>query len=75
MSKSKQVDVDVWSVLNLIHLTQTLHVLPLPGGILDQDALFITIYNHVEECQGKRSELDRKQEEMKNKQAARAPRR
>ena len=68
MTKSKQVDVDVWNVMNLIHLTQTLHVLPYPGGILDQDALFIDLYNYVENCQGIRADLDRRHEEAKSKQ-------
>jgi hypothetical protein len=52
--------------MNLIHLSQTLHVLPYPGGILDQDALFVLLYNHVEECQAARAKIDERQEQMKN---------
>ena len=59
--------MDVWGVMNLIHISQTLHVLPQAGGILDQDALFISLYNYVEECQTARAKIDERQEKMKNR--------
>lgn len=75
MTKSKKVDVDVWGVMNLIHISQTLHVLPQAGGILDQDALFILLYNHVEECQTARAKIDEQQEKMKNRHVRGVPNR
>lgn len=64
INKSEKVDVDVGTVLEIISMCQTLHVLPISGGLLDQDSLFIYFYNYVEECREVRRKIDENKEKI-----------
>jgi hypothetical protein len=47
-------------VLILINDCVQLHQLPTPGGILDQDALFMDIFHHVQQTRAIREDMDSK---------------
>lgn len=63
MSKATKVDFDVATVLNVIDLCKDMRTMPLPGGLFDQDSLFVYLYEYVLQCRQTRQELDdRKQQ-------------
>lgn len=60
ITQSKKLDYEVATVLNIINMCQTFNTLPQAGGLLDQDALLIYLFNVVEEARAVRAELDSK---------------
>lgn len=61
-------------VLQMIDLCGATHTLPLPGGLFDQDALFIDLYQYVAELRHTREEMDQRQQQA-NARVAKAGRR
>lgn len=49
-------------------MCQDFHVLPISGGMLDQDSLFIYLYQVWAEAKSVRAELDNRKAELKNQQ-------
>lgn len=45
-------------ILSTARLAEAFHVMPLPGGLLAQDSLFIHYLKKIKEFDGIRSELD-----------------
>lgn len=62
MSKATQVDVDVATVLNVIDLCKDMRAMPLPGGLFDQDSLFVYLYELVFQWRQTRQELDERKQ-------------
>lgn len=53
--------------MEIINNCQTLNILPKSGGLFDQDALFIYLYNKVEDARNQVAELDRQRTAAKTK--------
>lgn len=76
MGNYKKLDYDVGTFLNIVGICTDLHVLPYPGSLYDQDALFIHLYNIVAEAKARREELDyQKSNKSMNKAASRGSKR
>lgn len=56
---NKLVDVDVGMMLRIIDHCETLHILPKPGSLFEQDGLFMHVYNEVKEYRNERAQLDK----------------
>lgn len=61
--KTGEVDYDVATIVNMIDLCRDMHVLPIAGGLFDQDALFIDLYEYVFQLRATREDMDRRQQE------------
>lgn len=58
MAEAKEVQWEVAAILSMINLSEAVHVLPVAGGLLDQDALFIHYFTYVAELREMRRKLD-----------------
>lgn len=58
MTKSTKVDIDVSMIIRLINDCQDFGVMPEPGGLLQQDALFMYILHEVQSARAVRAEID-----------------
>jgi hypothetical protein len=67
MSKQNNVDIEVGTILRLVSMVNGNNILPHAGGILDQNAMFVHFYYYTTELQRTREELDKKQEEARNR--------
>lgn len=63
MTKATQADFDVIAVLNIVDLCQSMRSMPLPGGLFDQDSLFIHLYEYISQLRNTRAEMDQRQEQ------------
>ncbi len=59
ITNAKTLDTDVGSMLRIINTCENMHVLPTPGGLFEQDALFMYIYDYVGQVRATRAELDK----------------
>lgn len=55
--------MDVAMVLNVIDLCKDMRTMPLPGGLFDQDSLFIDLYEYVAQCRNAREAMDNRQQQ------------
>lgn len=60
MSKKTEVDFDVAQIIELVGMVNTIHVMPLTGGLLDQDSLFMHLYKYTNKVIDARQEMDDK---------------
>lgn len=44
--------------LDIFNMGQTINVLPMPGGLLDQDSFYVYLMRHALLCQQDKRELD-----------------
>lgn len=65
MTNAETSDLDVAIVINLVDLCKSTNLMPLAGGLLDQDSLFIDLYEYVAQLKSTRQKLDQRQESAK----------
>jgi len=53
-------DEEVLNILKVVRMCQTLNVLPLAGGLFDQDSYFVECYEAVMMADAERTERDSK---------------
>lgn len=63
MTKAREVDYDVAVIVNVIDLCKDMHLMPLPGGLFDQDSLFVHLFEYVGQLRRTREDIDRQKEE------------
>jgi len=63
MTKLSESDVDVASMLNLVDMCKESHMMPLAGGLFDQDSLFMHLYEYIGQLRNTREKLDQHQEQ------------
>ena len=54
----RQTDQEVIGIVNLVRMCQELRALPQVGGIYDQDAYFVFLYQTVVDADRERQRLD-----------------
>jgi hypothetical protein len=54
----RKVDPEVAEILSVVRLCQAMNTLPRPGGLFDQDALFVYLLERVLLADQKKAELD-----------------
>lgn len=57
-----KVSPDALATLNLVRICEKMHTLPLAGGLLDQDYLFVLLINDIFVWDEQRAELDRRKD-------------
>lgn len=66
MADKKEILWEVATILSMINLSENFHVLPVAGGLLDQDSMFIHYYMYVNQLREMRRQLD--EHKSKNRQ-------
>lgn len=52
------------TVVNMMDMCQLMHSYPLPGGLFDQDSLFIHLFEYVIQLRQTREEMDQRQQQV-----------
>jgi len=53
-----KIKQDAGAILNIINICDRFHTMPKPGGLLDQDYLFVELLHNVLRWENERAELD-----------------
>jgi len=56
---NREADYEVGQILSLVRMCQNLKVLPGAGGLLDQDAYFVFLFEQVLIADNEKAALDR----------------
>jgi hypothetical protein len=57
---NRDIDEEVGQIVTLIRLCQSLNVLPLPGGLFDQDSYFVYLLQLVLVADAEKAKRDAK---------------
>jgi len=61
----RKTDEEVIGIVNLVRMCQSLRALPQAGGVYDQDAYFVFLYQIVVEADNERQRLDQAKQRTK----------
>lgn len=54
----READEEVMGIISLVRTCEAFHTLPLPGGVFDQDAYFVFLYEIVAQADYEKQRLE-----------------
>lgn len=70
MAEVTEIDWEVAAFISMVSLSEAVHTLPNPGGLLDQDSLFIHCYMYYNELREMRRQLDERKRQLQQQRVS-----